>query len=243
MQTLQRIDYKRALEAPFEGRGWPMNLLWVVLGMLVPVVGPIVVHGYQATLMERMAREGVLARDPPFEIERLADYLRRGIPMFIVSLVVAFVVTPFAFIALFAGNLVGAVLMSRQEAASSMLGFLVICLGVLFFLLVSMLAMALIAPLWIKAALERDLSRVFDLAFEREFLRRTGREVVVVHLFQLVLGIGLMIAGVLACFVGVFPAVGIAMLVQPHLYGQLYLLYLSRGGAPIALPASETLVP
>jgi hypothetical protein len=236
MENPQRVDYRRALVAPFEGREWPMTLLWVVLGMAVPLVGPIVVFGYQAMMIERMAREGVGARYPIFELERLAEYLQRGLRMFIVSLLVTVVVTPFAFMVLFGGNIVAAVLMSRQEAASSMLGVVVLCTGVLVFLLLSVLAMALVTPLWIKAALERDLARVFDFGFARDFMRRTGRDAVVAHLFMMVLGLGLMIVGVLACFVGVFPAVGIAMLVQPHLYGQLYLLYLGRGGAGIPLP-------
>jgi len=98
--------------------------------------------------------------------------------------------------------------------------------------------MALMTPLLVKAALETDLGRVFDLGFLRDFLRRCGRDALVAHLFQIVLNLGLMLVGILACFVGVFPALGIGMLVQAHLLGQLYLLHLGRGGTAIALGVS-----
>jgi hypothetical protein len=238
----QAVDYRRALQAPFEHPQWAMTLLWETIAMMVPLVGPIVAFGYQTTMVEAIAREGLGATMPPFVLERLGDYLVRGIRLFVVSLLVSLVVTPIGLVVMFTANLLGAVLASR-EGALTFLGILLVFAGVAIFFLVLALAMVLVTPLWVKAALESDLGRVFDLAFARDFMRRTGKVTLLAHLVLMVLNIGLMFVGFLACFIGMFPALGIAVLVLAHVFGQLYLIYLGRGGDPIALPAAPPAPP
>jgi len=54
-------------------------------------------------------------------------------------------------------------------------------------------------------------------------------------LFAWIVGVLLTIAGEACCCVGVYPAAALAYAMAWHLYGQLYTLYLERGGTPIAI--------
>jgi len=237
MAEEQAIDYRRALQAPFEHPQWAMTVLWATVALLVPLVGPIVAFGYQTTMVEAIARDGVGAMMPPFVLERLGDYLMRGIRLFVVSLIVSVIVTPLGMGVILVGDVLGFAV-SPHDGPPNVLSFLFIFGGVGCFFVILALAMVLITPLWVKAALETDLGRVFDFAFARDFMQRAGKATLVAHLVLMVLNMALMFAGFLACFIGMFPAMAIAVLVQAHVLGQLYLVYLARGGTPIALPAS-----
>ena len=63
-------------------------------------------------------------------------------------------------------------------------------------------------------------------------------ETLLSSLFIIALAMLAMCLGLLAFFVGVFPAMAAVMLMQGHLYLQLYQLYLARGGQKIPLKPS-----
>jgi hypothetical protein len=237
---MSRIDHGRAVSYVGAQADWPRTLLFVTLALLVPLVGPIVVSGYQACIAEHVAGRDVARREdgdwPPFDFDRLADYLLRGIRVFVVSLLAGVVVVPVAIGVVWLTVLVSVILGVGAGEHTTLATFVSCAItgigGVLFAALVFG-AMALITPLWLQAGINPDLAGAFDIAFLRDFLRRAGREVLVAHLVMVGIHLGLFLAGALACLVGVFPALGLMMLVQAHLYGQLYALYLERGGRPI----------
>ncbi len=229
------IDYRRALRYQLDDPEWWMTLLFVTLAMIVPLVGPIVAMGYQGTVVEALARGGRNAPPPRFDFGRLADYLLRGLRMFLVTLLMTLVVTPVLFVIILVGNLSGVLLFTQEQPVTNMMGCMVMAVVALLFTAVMVVGMALVTPLIVRAALDRDLAGIFDFAFLRDFLARAGRETVLAHLVHVGINVLLFIAGVLACFVGVFPALAFGLLVQAHLFGQLYLLYLERGGRRIEL--------
>jgi hypothetical protein len=230
-----QLDYRRALRYQLDDAQWGMTLLFVTLAMLVPLVGPVVAFGYQSTVVEALARGGAGASPPRFDFARLADYLMRGLRMFVVSLVFGFLLAPILFVVIFTGNLTAALLLSRDGIAARMFGCVAVGGEVLIFLAVMVFGVALITPLLVRAALDKDLGGIFDMAFLRDFLARTWRECVVAHVVHLGISLGLFVAGLLACGIGIFPAVAYGTLVHAHLLGQLYLLYLSRGGRQVVL--------
>jgi hypothetical protein len=71
------------------------------------------------------------------------------------------------------------------------------------------------------------------MTFFRDFLGRVGKGTFLAVLFLAVTGTLLTIAGLLACYFGIFPAVALVMYVQHHIDYQLYDLYLKRGGTPV----------
>lgn len=224
------LDYRRSLRFLFDDPEWPTTLLFVTLALLVPLVGPIVAFGYQATVIEALAREGSGAAPPRFVLEHLADYLLRGLRMWVVTLVLTLVVVPVAFAILMVGNLVAAMLFGQEEVAASLVGCVLLVTIAALFTATMVAAVALVTPLIVRAAIATDIGAVFDYDFLRDFLARTWRETLVAHLFHLVLNLGLFLAGALACLIGVFPALALGTIVQAHLLGQLYLLYLGCGG-------------
>jgi hypothetical protein len=232
------IDYGRAWRYQLDDESWIVTLLWMTLAMIVPVVGGVVALGYQGAVIEGLAREGVGARAPRFELERLVDYLLRGLRMFVVSLLVSLILLPLIWI----GSVVmlAVVLgvthaMGPQETASIMVGCALMAFFGVLAVALGVAASVVMTPPIVRAALDRDFGGIFDMVWARDFLRRTGREGWKVHLFVIAINIGLFVVGLLALFIGVFPALAFGLLVQAHLYGQLYLLYLRRGGAPVPL--------
>ena len=236
-----RIDYGRAWRYQLDDEHWIVTLLCVTAAVIVPIVGGIVALGYQGAVIEALAREGAGARPPRFDFDKLVEYLLRGLRMFVVSLLMTLVMLPL----LWLGSVIMlAVVLGTAHAIGpqSTAGIAVSCgltgLFVLLYLVVALAAAVVMTPPTVRAALDRDFGKIFDFVWARDFLRRTGREGWKVHLFVIAINLGLFIVGLLALVIGVFPAMAFGLLVQAHLYGQLYLLYLRRGGAPVALPAA-----
>ena len=242
---MTRIEHGRAVSYVFARPEWPMTLLFVTLGTLVPLVGPMVVQGYQAVIARHVARQG--DRDwPLFDFDRLADYLMRGMRTFVVSLVAGVVILPVAFVVVWVTVIVSALLADaggEHGAITTCIGLVLMAISIALFLALIFGAMALVTPLWLQAGINPDFAGAFDFGFLRDFLKRVGREVLIAHVVMVGIHLGLMVAGLLACFVGVFPAIGLMMLVQAHLYGQLYALYLERGGRPIPESAPPRATP
>ena len=225
------MQHRRALAYVFEQPGWPTTVLFLTVAMLVPLVGPVVAMGYQAVLVEHLAR-GDDRGWPPFDFGRLADYLQRGVRLFVVSIVVSVVVAPLAMVVLFAGNITALLVYQPDSALTMALAGCVVLVEIVLFCAVLCGGLALTTPLWLRAALDSDLGAAFDLGFVRDFLARTWKPVVVSHAFLLAVSTAAFVGGMLACFVGMFPAMALMMLVQAHTYAQLYRLYRERGGRP-----------
>jgi hypothetical protein len=225
------MQHRRALSYVFERQDWATSLLLLTVALLVPLVGPVVAFGYQAALVEHLARSGD-RNWPPFDLSRLADYLQRGLRVFVVSLLVSVVVTPLAMVVLFAGNLTALLLYDRESPLAIVFVGIVVVVEAVAFLAVVYGGMALATPLWLRAALDPDLAGAFDAGFVRDFLGRVWKPLLLSHAFMLAVSSLLFLAGVLACFVGVFPAMALLLLVQAHVYAQLYRLHLERGGRP-----------
>jgi hypothetical protein len=235
---MDKVDHRRAFTIAFAGPDWPLRLLLVAAGMLVPLVGPVAVNGYQATIAERVPwRPDDL---PPVDLQRLVDYLLRGLRVFVVSVLVGLLLMPIAMVVMFATVLLsaGAGAVLQDSCAGGPVLLLISLIGGLLFMAVIYGGMALATPLWLQAAINPDLAGALDFAFVKDFLARVGRQVIVSHLVLMLFSLAAFVAGVLACVVGVFPAMALVMIAQAHIYGQLYALYLARGGRPIpAAPA------
>src|SRR5690242_1418081 len=89
-KPIDRIEYMRSYQYVFESPNWTMNIVWgflcLISTMIIPVVGQLVLLGYQFEILEVLLRtQG--ARYPDFDANRFADYLGRSIWPFLVALV------------------------------------------------------------------------------------------------------------------------------------------------------------
>jgi len=72
------MDYMRMVTYVFDNPNWLMNIVLVALCSLIPIVGAIVVLGYQyEVVVALLANQGT--RYPDFDFGRFVDYLMRGL--------------------------------------------------------------------------------------------------------------------------------------------------------------------
>jgi hypothetical protein len=123
----------------------------------------------------------------------------------------------------------------HTDGGAAVAGLLVAVIFVVVFIALMAGTIALMYPL--KAVLTAvEVTGKFEYAWKfKEILAylRTLRP----HYLKAFLGfqVGSMICmflGVLCCYVGMFPAMTIAMAANAHVRAQLYRIYLARGGAP-----------
>jgi hypothetical protein len=116
----------------------------------------------------------------------------------------------------------------------------IVMIGVMLLVsfVLSILMILVTTPLTIRAGLTQEFGASFDFVWVKDFIRKVWLETLIAQLFLSVVAIVLMFLGLLALGFGVFPALAVVMLVQGHLYLQLYQLYLARGGQKIPLKQS-----
>lgn len=252
------MHYLEAYRFVFTSRRWGMNLLLGMLCLFIPAIGAIVLMGYCFEVIEFLlyrrdqrekpaahpsseafgelvmealpARENLISESyPDFSFDRFSDYLSRGIWPFLVRMIVSLALSVVTMILMM-------VAMVAVGAASAHSTALAVALGVLFFVLYLVLAAAMgfvVTPLYLRAGLSGDFASAFSMEFFRDFLKRVGKELALAELFLVASSIVLTLVGLLACYVGVFPATTLLMFALHHLDYQLYELYLERGGTPI----------
>src|SRR5262249_24378509 len=154
---------------------------------LVPILGPIVLLGYQFDIVEDMHRRG--DNDyPDFDVNRIMDYLTRGVWPFIVQLIV---LAPLALVAgVVVMLLLFAILAAHLHPTDAVL--LVLAL-VLVFLVATAVATPLLPflliPMLLRAGLSQDFGSAFSWAFIRDFVGKTWKEIVLVELFVFAAGV------------------------------------------------------
>src|SRR5436190_4088769 len=221
------MDYMRMLSYVFENPNWFMNLLLGGLCSLIPVIGPIVLLGYRyETVIALLAVGG--ARYPDFNFGRFGDYLMRGLWPFLVGLACSLVLLPFYVLIL-----VGAIVGGKAGAALVGLMYMAMLVIVPVFVLV-------LQPMLLRAALTLDFVQAFQFEWIKDFLRRVWVELLLGLLFLCVSAMVLAPLGFLACCVGIILVGPILTLAQANMLFQVYSLYLTRGGTPLAINPGAT---
>jgi hypothetical protein len=262
------MRYMQSYSFLFGSRNWTTNLLLASLCVLIPAVGPIILIGYLFEVIDVLLgrrpwpSDKKSANHPPDAIceqprvtavsetprhagaypdltfDRLGEYLARGVWPFLVQLIVNLPVG-FAFGMLWT---LGMMLVSIAAASDSgvLAGVVVILLFIVYLLVVVALGVVS-APLYLRAGLSSDFAGAFSMAFLRDFLRRVGKETLLMQLFLSATSLLFTLGGMLACCIGVYPALALVMFAHHHLVLQLYELYLERGGTPVEAKSARVI--
>ncbi|HWG47680.1 MAG TPA: DUF4013 domain-containing protein [Gemmataceae bacterium] len=175
---------------------------------------------------------------PDFTFDRFSEYLMRGVWPFLVRLIVSLPVA-LLFPLVFMMGMIG---IGVSGGTDSGVGVAIFFIGIfLVSILVGILIGVLSTPLYLRAGLSRDFGSAFSMPFFRDFLRRVGKELVLAELFLAGTSSALSLLGVMACYVGIFPALALIMFAHHHLEFQLYKLYLERGGIPVEVKGRRSL--
>jgi len=232
-KPIDKIEYLRMYQYVFDSPNWLMNVVLGAICSIIPIVGPLVMIGYQFEVVSSLlATQGM--RYPDFDFNRFVDYLVRGLWPFLVQLVASLVLTPVILMVIFVplmilAGVAGAV---GDKGAGG-----VFAIGLPFLVLIDLpivvlISLVLVPPL-IRAGLARDFVEGFNLNWVIDFLKKTWLEMSLGLLFIAFSAAILAILGMLACGIGLYVVMPVIFLAQAHMYYQLYLLYLSRGGTPV----------
>jgi hypothetical protein len=229
------MNYTAALSDFFKTPRWPTNLLLGGVCFLIPVVGVIVLSGWHVTALWTRKYQGT-QNIPDFDFAFFTKYLERAIYPFLVGLVASFMMIPIAwvFMALIAVGMMFTLNLAPANedlrAAMFVVGFLVsFTLYGLLFVAITVLPL----PLVIRATIMQDFGQSFDFSFYKRFVALTWKETLLASLFMFAVGAALAAVGMLACFIGVYFTMPLALFASQHLHKQLYDLYLVRGGDPL----------
>lgn len=232
------LDCFRSFQFIFESPKWLSNVLFMAVCQFIPVVGPLVVMGYQfevaESLMYRNRRDGYCE----FDFNKFVEYLTRGLWPFLVTLIASVVLmVPLMIVWL----VMMATIMAAHEAgpeAGILIGAVIVFLGILVVVL-SLGFHVMLIPMQLRAGYSQDLGQAFNFGFAMDFMRVMWKETLLAMIFLAICSIPLMLVGILFCFVGVYFTMSMVLLAQAHLIDfQLYSIYLSRGGEPIPLKPS-----
>ena len=224
--------------------GWTNILFCSLLYLstqIIPILGLIVMMGFFAEVHRRL----VLRHPEPyvrFEFSDLSQYLSRGVAPFVVSLAVAL---PFAIVGV--AMAVGIVIAAGAGASTAFGGdkdlALLVGLGTaaVCFVPFAVLWLALSNAAATRAELTGDLSKSFAFGALWSYAGRTWKRVLLTSIIMSFVSFGLLVLGLLACFVGLFVTLSIQFLASMHVRWQVYNEYLLEGGEPIELAFWETL--
>lgn len=235
------LRYLHGFGAVISGRNWLGTIGLVGVGVLVPVVGPIAIEGYRFDAIESFIR-GRARSFPPVELNRFGEYLIRGLwvslPMLILQFVIGPIMAVFIQAAVFGVIVLVAALTSSGTVSPQDIASLVsIGVAALFVVITvaTLFTKLLLTPIQLRAGLTQDFAKSLDLGWIKDFLKRVWLEMLIAEIFFFLSTIALIPFGLLIFFVGVYFVTALSILAHTHLLGQLYRLYLLRGGTPIPM--------
>lgn len=229
------MNYSASIRDFFASPKWAMNLLLTGVCTLIPVIGPMVVLGW--LIGGFWGRGSDRAEEfPPFDFGRFSDYLTRGLWPFLVALVASLVFVPLMWLACFIPLLGVGVLGGHggRHDADGLLALVMIGLVIAVVTLLSVVMMLVIKPLMIRAELLQDFGKAFDFRWSMRFVKLTWLECVLATLFVWFASVVFSLVGMAAFCVGVYFVTGPVYFAMVHLDRQIYLLFLARGGEPVA---------
>jgi len=225
------MRYWRSYQFVFISPKWLTNLVAGIVCMFVPILGPIVLLGYQFEMIEAMLRDGE-ENYPDFDMNRVMNYLWRGAWPFIIQLVASLPLILIIIVSYF-------VFIAAMVTSAGDPGIWVYLLfgGLLIAAIVfgSVILPLLILPLELRAGLSKNLRAAFSREFYFDLIRRCWKELIVAQLFIFASGFLLGLVGLLLCGLGTAPAQALTMFARSHLMYQIYNRYLEKGGVPPAV--------
>ena len=230
----QGLQYLYLYSFVFENPQWILNVLFVVICSFIPVVGYIVLMGYQLAVIEQLYLRPSEVY-PDFEFGKFVDYLKRGVWPFLIFLIVYVVCTPIVMVLFYGPMLVIAFVASNNQEIVPALMAIAIPLDILLLSGGALLMFQFLMPMFLRAGLMQDLPAALNWHFIRDFIRRVWLEMLLGNLFLLVTYLVLLPIGVMFFFVGAYFVMAIWLMAQAHLLFQVYRLYLQRGGEKIPL--------
>ncbi|CAN5785918.1 hypothetical protein BH23PLA1_BH23PLA1_14740 [soil metagenome] len=232
------MDYFGAYRYLFTNPRWGMNLLWISVAQLVPILGPMAVLGYVAEMIDELSKDR-RAPCPDFQPDRIADYLVRGLWPILASLILGLAGMLLAGVAILPMLLIQFLGLNFRWLDGP-LGIALWLLGVTLVLVTTTVITFLTIPVTLAAMKARSIGPAFQAKYLGSFLSTSWLDLLTVWLFLMVTAFPLMIAGMMLFCVGIYPASALISVALWLLASQVYERHLAKGGQPIPKPAIAT---
>lgn len=237
----KKLELMQGFRFLFQYPNAGMNLLFASLLNLIPFVGPIVLMGWQMKIFQRLVQKNPLPI-PRFDFSDFVFYLGKGVIPFVVVLIV---LIPFTFVLTFLIGMMAIAfsLVAQQGMPGEFIAILAV-LGSLVVFFLGFLPLSVFATAAMtRAYLSENFSQSFEIGKIFNYAKATWRTVLWAYVIYLPISFALMIAGMLALYVGLYPAMVIMNLAWLHIMWQIYENYLAQGGEPIPLPEKLEPIP
>ena len=239
---LGSIDYGQSVTYVWSTPNWIVNVLLtsacLVVGGFIPILPGLVLLGYQCEILESLALRPQ-APYPDFKLDRIVDYLVRGLWPFVVALIGGLVAVPFVLVAVVVPAFVMIMLGSAAGQDGAPVVFVVgIPIIVVLAILAALACHVFMVPFLLRAALTQEIGASLDFEFAKDFVSRMWKETVLAGLFLIVVALAAEIVGLLLVCIGVLFTMPFVTFAKTHLSMQLYRLYLARGGQKIPLKST-----
>lgn len=237
------FSHSRAINYVFENPKWMQNVLLTTVCIFIPIVGPIILYGYQAEVVECLHRERG-RRYPDFDFNRFSEYLTRGLWVFLVALVINLVMVPVMWIAMIGGiALMGGAASAVGPDAAGWSFLVTFPLMIVLMSGASILMAAVSIPMFLRTGLTQEFSEGFNFSFVMEFIGNTWKQIVLSTLFLYFFSMAVTLVGLLVFCVGAYVAGAYVCLVASHVGWQLYEVHLAKGGSRVPLKPTVSYPP
>ena len=204
-----------------------MGSLCMFTTSFIPIVGQIVLMGYQAEVAEDLDKDPDISDHADFDFNRFSQYLGRGVWVFLIQLIL----TAFIMLGLMISAGVGFLVAYLVQGDIG--PFVGIGVGFLLYMILAIMVTMFTWPMTLHVQLSKGFHFGSALRFSTSFIKKLSGQLLVSLLAHMVISSLLMIAGMLVFCVGIYPAVTISLMAQEHYMIQLYRIYLNEGGDPI----------
>jgi hypothetical protein len=232
------ISVIAAVRFAFEDPEWKQNMLMGTAMILIPLVGPICFAGWMAETHQRLIRRHPQPM-PKFDFGDFTHYLTRGLMPFLVNFVM---MLPMMIVIYALGFAIGFGAFAAGAATDEPLIAIAIgagggLIGVVIWLSIA----ALMNAGMTRAELTEDFGKALSFGPLFDYTRSTFTRYVFKLIVFMFVGFGIAMLGMLACFVGIYPATYVLQVAGMHLRWQLYDDHVGRGGEPIELKPPQWL--
>ncbi|MEX1041283.1 MAG: DUF4013 domain-containing protein [Pirellulaceae bacterium] len=220
------MDYIQAYTYIFEHPKWVVTVLLLGLLQIVPILGLLVLYGYAFEVVAVLAYGR--AQYPEFNFDRFGPYLLRGLWVVLTMICYQLIVVGVYVLTIILGAIATAV-------AGDTIGGLVVVMGLFLYFVTSIGIAFVMVPALIRVGLTNEISEGFRFDWIKDFVSKMWLEQILAGLFLAITSWLLGFVGTLLLCVGLLFAMVIIAMASGHICFQLYQIYLSRGGQPVAI--------
>jgi hypothetical protein len=221
-----------ALKFGFSSPHWGSNLLLGSVFMLIPVVGPLALHGWECEIHQRLARRHPQPI-PKLDFADFVHYLERGVGPFLVNLVIMMPTILVLYVFLIGGIVGGAAI--SKEAGEPTIALLFMLVLTLMIVPMSLFFFTLHNAGITRAELSEEIGASLSPGAQFAYGKRTWGRYFASSLVFGPLAFLMMLGGMMLCFIGLYPAVVAIRLGGAHQRWQIYEHQLAQGGEAIPL--------